>query len=166
MERGMKGVARPTKWRKVEFIPDIQYFVPSDIDSSSLQENILRIEELEAIRLKDLMGMEQEVCADRMEVSRQTFQRILSIAREKIADSLINGKAIRIEGGNYTRNICPVTCLDCGKQWNESYENLEKVLSGQYTCPECNSKRIVCSRNESEKFCRGNCRRRGRENGE
>jgi predicted DNA-binding protein (UPF0251 family)/DNA-directed RNA polymerase subunit RPC12/RpoP len=166
MERGMRSLARPTKWRKVEFIPNIQYFAPSDIDAASLQENILRIEELEAIRLKDLEGMEQEDCADKMEVSRQTFQRILNAAREKIADSLINGKAIRIEGGNYTRNICPVKCLDCGKQWNESYENFEKILNGEFNCTECNSKRIVCFRNDKKKFCRRNCWRHGGEGAE
>ena len=166
LERGMKSLARPTKWRKVEFIPHIQYFAPSDIDAALLQENVLRIEELEAIRLKDLEGMEQEDCADKMEVSRQTFQRILSIAREKIADSLINGKAIRIEGGNYTRNICPVKCLDCGKQWNESYENFERILNGELNCPECNSKRIVCFRSDKKRFCRRNCwRNRGEDIG-
>lgn len=159
----MKSLARPTKWRKVEFIPNIQYFAPLDIDSASLQENILRIEELEAIRLKDLEGMEQEDCADKMEVSRQTFQRILSAAREKIADSLINGKAIRIEGGNYTRNICPVRCLDCGRHWNESYENFERVLNGELNCPACNSKSIECFPGEKKKFCRRNCWRHGRE---
>ncbi|WP_372998055.1 DUF134 domain-containing protein [Lutispora sp.] len=157
-------MARPVKWRKVEFIPNIQYFAPSDIDSDTLQENILRIEELEAIRLKDLEGMEQEDCADKMEVSRQTFQRILITAREKIADSLVNGKAIRIEGGNYTRNICPVMCLDCGKQWNESYENFERVLKGEFICPDCGSEKITCSRNDKKKFCRRNCRRHGGDN--
>lgn len=162
----MKSLARPVKWRKVEFIPSVQYFAPSDIDTSIMQENVLRIEELEAIRLKDLEGLEQEECADKMEVSRQTFQRILNIAREKIADSLINGKAIRIEGGNYTRNICPVSCLDCGKQWNESYENFEKVLNGEFICPTCNSKRIACRRGEQKKFCRRNCWRHGRDNDE
>lgn len=155
----MKSLARPTKWRKVEFIPNIQYFSPSHTDAGSLQENILHIEELEAIRLKDLLGMEQESCAERMEVSRQTFQRILNTAREKVADSLINGKAIRIEGGNYTRNICPVKCLDCGKQWDESYENFERTLSGELNCPQCNSKRIVCSPSENRNFCRHNCGR-------
>lgn len=160
----MKDLARPTKWRKVEFIPNVQYFAPSDIDDDVLQENIIRIEELEAVRLKDLEGMEQEECAGKMEVSRQTFQRILVAAREKIADSLINGKAIRIEGGNYTRNICPVKCLGCGKQWNESYENFEKILNGELNCPECSSKRIICSRSEKRKFCRRNCWRHGRGN--
>lgn len=150
-------MARPTKWRKVEFIPHIQHFAPIDIDVDVLQENILRIEELEAIRLKDLEGLEQEECAKRMEISRQTFQRILNIARQKIADSLINGKSIKIEGGNFTRNICPVKCLDCGKEWNESYENFEKILQGCYNCPDCNSKRVICSRSEKKKFCKRNC---------
>jgi predicted DNA-binding protein (UPF0251 family)/DNA-directed RNA polymerase subunit RPC12/RpoP len=156
-------LARPTKWRKVEFIPNVQYFAPCNINSDTLEENILHIEELEAIRLRDIEGLEQEDCANKMEISRQTFQRILNAAREKVADSLINGKAIRIEGGNYTRNICPVKCLDCGKQWNESYENFEKILKGEFNCSECNSKRIVCFRSEKKKFCRRSCWRRGRE---
>lgn len=155
-------MARPTKWRKVEFIPDVQYFVPSDIEDDALQENIIHIEELEAIRLKDLEGLEQEECAEKMEISRQTFQRILNSAREKIADCLVNGKAIRIEGGNYTRNICSVKCLDCGKQWKESYENYEKVLNGEFNCPDCKSKRVVCARIEEKNFCISNCWRHSR----
>jgi predicted DNA-binding protein (UPF0251 family)/DNA-directed RNA polymerase subunit N (RpoN/RPB10) len=157
------SLARPTKWRRVEFIPNVQYFAPFDINCDVLEENILYIEELEAIRLRDVEGLEQENCANNMEVSRQTFQRIINSARKKVADSLINGKAIRIEGGNYTRNICPVICLDCGKQWNESYENFMKILRGEFTCIECNSKRIVCSRNDKKKFCRRNCWRGKRE---
>ena len=155
-------MARPPKWRKVEFIPIIQHFVPLDIQTNNMEENILRIEEVEAIRLKDVEKLEQEECAERMEVSRQTFQRILNNAREKIADSIINGKAIRIEGGNFTRNICSVRCLDCGKEWKESYENFEKIINGQYTCPDCQSKRIVCLSTNGQKFCRRNCWRRGR----
>lgn len=160
----MKNLARPVKWRKVEFIPNIQYFAPFDVENEVLKENVLLIEELEAIRLKDLEGMEQEACAEKMEISRQTFQRILSAARQKIADSLVSGKAIRIEGGNYTRNICLVKCLDCGKHWNESYENFEKILNGEFNCPECSSKRITCFRREKKRFCRRNCWRHGRRN--
>lgn len=162
----MEIVARPTKWRKVEFIPKVQYFAPSDTHMNTMQENVLYVEELEAIRLKDVVGMEQEDCAKSMEISRQTFQRVLNAARQKIADSLVNGKAIRIEGGNYTRNICLVKCLDCGKQWNESYENFEKVLKGELNCPVCNSNSIVCSGNEKKKFCRRNCWRHGRKRNE
>lgn len=154
---------RPPKWRKVEFIPDIQCFVPLNAQSKNVGENILKIEEIEAIRLKDIEKFEQEECAEKMEISRQTFQRILAKGREKIADSIINGKAIRIEGGNFTRNICHVVCLDCKKEWNESYENFQKIISGEYLCPNCNSKRVVCSRAKNQKFCNRHCWRRGKE---
>lgn len=152
-------MARPTKWRKIENIPAVQFFVPAETDVREVPENILKIEELEAIRLKDLEGLEQEECAAKMEVSRPTFQRILISAREKIADSLINGKTIHIEGGNFTRNICPVRCLDCGKEWLESFENLESIKNGEYACPVCGSKKVICGQNCKGKFCRRNCRR-------
>ncbi len=74
-------MARPVKWRKVEHIHHVANFLPSDGDAANLQENNLQIEELEAIRLKDLEGLEQEDCAEKMEVSRQTFQRIINTAR-------------------------------------------------------------------------------------
>ena len=136
-------MARPTKWRKIENVPAIAYFIPSDKEIVEIPENILKLEELEAIRLKDLEGLEQGECADKMEVSRPTFQRILLSAREKIADSLVNGKTIHIEGGNFTQNICPVRCLDCGKEWLESLENLEAINGGSYVCPACGSKNIA-----------------------
>ena len=79
-------MARPTKWRRIENVPSVLNFVPSD-QEPVIDKNSLKIEELEAIRLKDLEGYEQEECAGNMGVSRPTFQRILSSAREKIADS-------------------------------------------------------------------------------
>jgi len=154
-------LARPTKWRKIENIPTIPYFIPSDKDVAEVSENILKLEELEAIRLKDLEGLEQGECAEKMEVSRPTFQRILLSAREKIADSLVNGKVIHIEGGNFTRNICPVRCMDCGKEWMESFENLESIKNGEYACPSCGSAKVICEQNCKGKFCRRNCWRHG-----
>ena len=155
-------MARPTKWRKIENVPAIAYFVPTDKEISEVPENILKLEELEAIRLKDLEGLEQGECADKMEVSRPTFQRILLSAREKIADSLVNGKTIHIDGGNFTQNICPVRCLDCGKEWLESIENLEAINGGSYVCPACGSKKVTCGQTCKGKFGRGNCWRHGR----
>ncbi len=155
-------MARPTKWRKIENIPTISYFVPSDKYVAEVPKNILKLEELEALRLKDLEELEQEECADKMEVSRPTFQRILLSAREKVTDSLVNGKAIHIEGGNFTRNICPVRCLDCGKDWMESLENLESIKSGEYSCPTCGSTKVICGQNCKGKFGRRNCWRHGR----
>jgi len=150
-------LARPTKWRKIENIPTVPYFIPSDKDIPEFDKNVLKLEELEAIRLKDLEGMEQEECAANMEISRPTFQRILISAREKIADSLINGKSILIEGGNFTLNICPVKCSNCDKEWMESYENLEAIKSGEYTCPNCGSHQVSCGQNCKGKICRRKC---------
>lgn len=70
-------MARPTKWRKIENIPLIPYFVPSDKNLNKVPKNVLLVEELEAIRLKDLEGLEQGKCAEKMQVSKPTFQRIL-----------------------------------------------------------------------------------------
>jgi predicted DNA-binding protein (UPF0251 family)/DNA-directed RNA polymerase subunit RPC12/RpoP len=154
-------LARPTKWRRIENIPTIPFFVPSASDVAEIPENVLKLEELEAVRLKDLEGLEQGECAEKMGVSRPTFQRILLAAREKITDSLVNGKTIHIEGGNFTQNICPVRCLDCGKEWRESFENMESIKNGDYACPECRSKNIACEQVCKGKFCKRNCWRNG-----
>jgi uncharacterized protein len=94
-------MARPFKCRRVAFIPGVTYFKPAGIPLRFLEEINLSVEEAEALRLKELEGLEQEQGADKMNVSRQTFQRILASARQKVADALLNGKAIRIEGGNF-----------------------------------------------------------------
>lgn len=65
------------------------------------EEIVLSVEEVEAIRLSDLEAMDQDACAESMQVSRGTFQRIINDGRKKLADALVNGKTIRIEGGNY-----------------------------------------------------------------
>ncbi|MDF3003453.1 MAG: hypothetical protein K0Q48_3572 [Bacillota bacterium] len=156
----MIPMARPTKWRKIEHIPTVPYFIPSEKDFPESEKNILKLEELEAIRLKDLLGMEQEECAANMGVSRPTFQRILISAREKVADSLINGKTILIEGGNFTLNICPVKCAECGKEWKEIYENLDAIKSGDYVCPDCGSQQVFCDQSCKDKPCRKSCCRR------
>lgn len=62
---------------------------------------LLSVDEFEAIRLKDLEGMEQKEAAATMDVSQPTFSRIIESARKKIADAIVNGKEIRIEGGEY-----------------------------------------------------------------
>jgi uncharacterized protein len=94
-------MSRPFKCRRVAFVPGVTYFKPAGIPLSTLEEIQLTVEEIEAIRLKDLEGMEQEQGAEEMNISRQTFQRVLSAARQKVADALLNGKAIKIEGGNF-----------------------------------------------------------------
>jgi len=86
------------------FPPGLTYFKPAGIRLVDLKESVLTVDEFEALRLKDLEGLEQETAAGRMAVSQPTFHRILSSARKKIADAIVNGKAIRIEGGTYQVN--------------------------------------------------------------
>lgn len=99
---------RPVKCRRIGFIPGVNYFKPAGIPLRFLEEVSLSLEEAEAVRLKDIEDLDQEQCAEKMNISRPTFQRVLESARKKIADVLLNGKAIRIEGGNYemTNEIC------------------------------------------------------------
>jgi predicted DNA-binding protein (UPF0251 family) len=89
---------RPIKLRTIGYIPKIKNFIPSQDELSSCVEyNSLTTVEIEAIRLKDQLGLDQNECAIYMNVSRPTFARILTSARTKIADSLINGKGIYID---------------------------------------------------------------------
>ncbi len=154
-------MARPTKWRKIESAPTVSFFIPSEKEGEEIPENTLKVEELEAIRLKDLEGLEQEDCAERMEISRPTFQRILLAAREKIADSLVHGKIIHIEGGRFTRNICPIVCTECGKEWMDRFENMKSTGDDDYVCPDCGSSKIVCKHSCGENLRDEHCRRYG-----
>lgn len=125
---------RPPKERRVEFIPKIKYFKPAAVPMRDLEEVILTIEEVEAIRLKDLEGLLQEECAERMKISRATFQRILLDARSKIADALVMGKAIRFGGGDYYLGFGRWRCHQCDQVFHQKPHH-EGKLSRH--CPEC-----------------------------
>ena len=92
---------RPKKLRLINFFPKIKYFGPSEGKSFKKEEIILSLEELEAVRLKDLEGLSQEKSAQKMKVSDSTFQRVLWSARKKIAKALVEGRFLKIEGGNF-----------------------------------------------------------------
>jgi predicted DNA-binding protein (UPF0251 family) len=96
---GESIMPRPVKCRKVGFIPDVLYFKPAGIPMRELDEVDITLDELEALRLADLEGLYQEDAAGHMNVSRQTFANIIASARRKIAEGLVYGKALRIEGG-------------------------------------------------------------------
>lgn len=87
---------RPKICSKVEFNPEITYFKPQGIPMRSLHTVALSIEEIEAYRLRYLDDLDQKAAAKKMAVSTSTYQRIISVAYKKIADALINGKAIKI----------------------------------------------------------------------
>jgi predicted DNA-binding protein (UPF0251 family) len=82
-------------------MPEKTCFKPEGATSSScIEEVFLNLDEYESLRLADLEGLYQEQAASRMKVSRQTFGRIVEAARRKVADVLVNGKILRIEGGS------------------------------------------------------------------
>jgi predicted DNA-binding protein (UPF0251 family) len=109
-------MARPRKMRRICTLPKVDKFGPLDISKQVSESIIMTVEEYETIRLIDLEELNQEQCADTMEVARSTVQRIYDDARKKIADSLINGKVLKIEGGDY--KVCTdfdnkKNCDDC-----------------------------------------------------
>lgn len=147
--QGGEKMARPVKCRKVEFVPEHTYFIPTSKRKCELEEIVIKVEELEAMRLKDIEELNQEECAERMHVSRQTFQNIVDSARKKLAIALIEGKAINISGGNYTRNVCQFKCLSCNDTYEIRYEEDRSV------CPVCGSHEVVCSKKSN--FCHRGC---------
>jgi len=92
-------MTRPCRCRRIRCSPDSNYFKPRGIPLDKLEEINLTLDELEAVRLADLEGLYQEDAAKKMEISRQTFGNIVNSAHKKIADALLNGKALKIEGG-------------------------------------------------------------------
>ena len=91
---------RPCRRRRVRGRPSSSYFKPAGKRITELEETILTLPEFEAIRLIDLKEIPQEEAARKMEISQPTLSRILKSGRKKIADSIINGKAIKIENKN------------------------------------------------------------------
>ena len=92
-------MARPCKCRNVSISPNAVYFKPRGIPLCSLEEVCLNFDEVEAMRLADFESMYQEEAAKQMNISRQTFGNIINSAHKKVADALINGKALQIKGG-------------------------------------------------------------------
>ena len=124
-------MARPTKYRTVEFFPEGNYFVPLGKKECELEEVELKVEELEAIRLKDIEGLTQEECAKKMEISRQTFQNIIESGRKN------------------TTRFCKFRCAKCGYIYTVKYEQ-DKII-----CPKCSSTEVMCNKKES--FCKKWC---------
>lgn len=149
-------MARPEKDRIVHKPPLFSEFKPVGVPSSSLIQVLLTLDEYEAFRLSDYLGLPQLEAAQEMEVSRPTFTRLIEKARKKIADFIVQGKVLSIQGGNihFMRNI--IKCLDCGHMFQM---NMEDSLS---ECPDCGSKNLI---NLAGGFGHGQCcanRNRGR----
>jgi len=141
-------------------MPGVTYFKPAGIPLRFLGEVQLSLEEAEAIRLKDIEGLDQAGCAERMNISRPTVQRILESARKKIADALLNGKAIRIEGGTVEMLPIRYSCEN-GHEWDVPFEQAR--AEAPQACPVCSSPNISTLPESDLTWRRGGgrCRRRG-----
>ena len=144
---------RPHKCRKIGQEPEIKFFKPNGIPSKLLAKVVLTIDEFEAVRLADLNGLYQEEAAEKMNVSRQTFGNIISSARYKIADCLVNAKALKIEGGEIEmkRNFF---CSGCKNTWDEPFGT-----GRPEKCPKCGDKNFRRVNNRNEECGRGRKRR-------
>ena len=145
---------RPKQCRRVCLSPDCTYFKPAGVPTSTLEEVVVAVDELEAMRLVDVDGLYYEQAAEQMGVSRRTFGRIIDSARKKVAQALIQGMALRIEGG-----VIEMTekrtfgCGDCEHEWQLPFG------TGRPTeCPQCQSKNF---RRAEEERGQGGKRRRG-----
>jgi predicted DNA-binding protein (UPF0251 family) len=138
-------MARPKCCRRVDGEPDCRIFKPAGVPRAVLEEIILSIDEFEAIRLADLEGLYHEQAAARMNVSRPTFGRIIEEARGKVARVLVEGLALRIEGGAIEMaEKRTFECRQCQQKWSVPYG------TGRPTaCPVCQSNSI--SRCEEER---------------
>jgi len=94
-------MGRRPRSRHVTQVPEIRYFKPPGVPLRVLAEVRLGVDELEAMRLADVEGLDHADASERMDVSRQTFGRIIHAGRHKVALALTEGKAIRIEGGPF-----------------------------------------------------------------
>ncbi len=99
---GGKGPGRSRCRRKVGFLPDVTTFKPLGVPMMELDTVIITHEELEAMRLIDYLGMDQESASDRMGISRRSFAGDLKSGRKKIISAFVDGKAVSIEGGDFT----------------------------------------------------------------
>jgi len=131
-------MARPKCTRFVKNFPNTTFFKPRGIPLMELAEVVLAFDEYEALRLADLDGLYHEDAALKMNISRATFGRIIESARKKVADALINGKAIRIEGGIVKMAAQRLfQCSACDHSWSIPYGTGRPA-----ECPQCKSASI------------------------
>jgi predicted DNA-binding protein (UPF0251 family) len=129
-------IPRKRKRCWVEFLPDVNYYKPAGIPLQDLEEITLSVEELETIRLKDLDGLDQEQCAIQMDIARTTFQRHLYAAHTMIAEALVQGKVLKIEGGEYEMpSVRRFKCTVCGHEFEAPFCNGQR--GRDMPCPSC-----------------------------
>ena len=136
----MNSLMRPKKEKRIKRMPEQNFFKPANIPQHKLEQINLTVVELEALRLRDKNGYTQQEAAQEMDVSRSTFQRLLASAHQKVAEALIAGKGIKINGGNYSLQA---SCSRCGREFTLSSREMKRrrhrngQQCGQEICPDC-----------------------------
>ena len=139
---------RPKNNRIVHEPPLFTEFKPIGFPAAELERVVITLDEYEAVRLADFIGMQHEEAADEMGITRSTFSRLVEQARKKVAGFMIKGKIMSVEGGevHFRNNI--IRCHDCGHMFKI---NIESPIND---CPVCGSKNLI---NLAGGFGHGNC---------
>ena len=139
---------RPKKERVVNQPPVFKGFKPVGVRRKDIETIVLKLDEFEAIRLADLEGFDHNDAAEFMKISRPTFSRLIEKARQKMADFLINGKYLTIDGGNIHFYSNRYRCRNCGAIFQVRWlQNIE-------SCPHCGSTELE---NLAKIFGHGRC---------
>jgi len=141
---------RPLICRRIGHQPPSGYFKPAGIPLTALKEVILTLDELEALRLADLDGLYHDQAAIKMGVSRQTFGNIIESARRKTADCLVNGRALKIHGGQFQMSERQFVCSDCQHAWAVPHGTGRPA-----SCPKCEGANL--HRFPTERGCGRGC---------
>jgi len=139
---------RPQFNRIVHEPPLYSDFKPIGVRAQNLEQIVLTLDEFEAFRLADQLGFSHALAANEMEISRSTFSRLIEKARKKVADFIIQGKALTIGGGTVHFRVNIIQCKDCGHMFKTNFK--ESITE----CPSCHSKSIV---NLAGGFGHGKC---------
>ena len=123
---GAYFMPRPRKCRKVCCLPESSQFGPLGMSCDQEHRIVMTVDEYETVRLIDFAGFTQEECAKQMKIARTTVQRIYNEARKKLAEVLVNGKVLRIEGGDYKLCDGLETFCRCGGCHRHSSPNKQK----------------------------------------
>lgn len=156
-----KGIfGRPVRVRMVSDAPSARIFRPYGLHKGKRGREYLTVDEFEAIRLADYDGLYQASAAEQMDVSRQTFGRILQSAHRKVAKFLVEANALKIEGGEIKMDVRIFQCYECNHKWQQPYGTGRPA-----ECPVCKSTNIHRAE-EDRGWARGpRGRRRGRGGG-
>ncbi len=122
-------MARPRKWRKVCGLPECSRFGPLNVPANKGNFITMSIDEYETIRLIDLEGFTQEECAQQMHIARTTVQGIYDVARKILAEALVHGRELRVEGGDY--KLCDGLETSCGRGGCRRHRFAEEVKSNR-----------------------------------